>query len=224
MRDSADPGSIAAANCAATTPVVPSLDPEWSDSFVPPPEPKLRAAAAAACRPLNAVFYAETDWLRLAQKLRSNPSTCASYYVSVPPLAADKTQLRNGEAAKIRALGPQMHAMAEINITGWSSWVAAGNGSWYDAGVQARQRMAAAGFDVTAGDIWAVNELSTRSAKAPDGPRQHARSGPRPYTGDGSGPGCRGGLDGRHRPVDRRPLDLQVEPEGLVPDRSSGPT
>ena len=90
---------------------------------MPPPEPKLQAAAATACRPLNAVFYAETDWLRLAQKLRANPSPCASYYVSIPPLAADKTKLRNGEAAKIRALGPQMHAMAEINITGWSSWV-----------------------------------------------------------------------------------------------------
>jgi PKD repeat protein len=191
--DNADPGSIAAANCSATTPIVPSLDPDWSDSFVPPAEPKARAAAATACRPLNAVFYAETDWLRLAQKLRSNPSPCASYYVSVPPLAADKTQLRNGEAAKIRALGSQMHAMAEINITGWTNWVAAGNGSWYDAGVLARQRMAAAGFDVTAGDIWAVNELSSAVRQGTGAARQNMRDLIRGlYTGDGSGPGVPG--------------------------------
>jgi hypothetical protein len=80
---------------------VPSLDPEWSDTFVPPPAPRLRVATT--CRSLNAVFYAQTDWLRLAQKLRATPSACAEYYVSVPPLAADKTRLRSGEAAKIRA-------------------------------------------------------------------------------------------------------------------------
>jgi hypothetical protein len=101
-----DPISIAAAECESTTPVVPSLDPEWSADFVPPAMPQVRSLTAAACRPLSAVFYTETDWLRLAQKMRANPSSCADYYVSIPPLAADKTKLRNGEAAKIRALGP----------------------------------------------------------------------------------------------------------------------
>ena len=48
--------------------VVPSLDPDWSDSFVPPPQPRLRSFSL--CRPLNAVFYAQTDWFRLAQKLK----------------------------------------------------------------------------------------------------------------------------------------------------------
>ena len=54
-----------------------------------------------------------------------------------------------------------MHAIAEFNITGWTSWVAAGNGTWYDAGVEMRNRMTAAGFDVNAGDIWGVNEFSS---------------------------------------------------------------
>ena len=123
--------------------------------------PRVRALTAATCRPLSAVFYTETDWLRLAQKMRANPSACADYYVSIPPLAADKTKLRNGEAAKIRALGPQMHAVAEANVTGWTNWVNAGNGTWYDAGVEMRNRMIAAGFDVTAGDIWGLNEISS---------------------------------------------------------------
>ncbi len=156
-----DPISIAAAECESTTPVVPSLDPEWSADFTPPPMPRVRALTAATCRPLSAVFYTETDWLRLAQKMRANPSACADYYVSIPPLAADKTKLRNGEAAKIRALGPQMHAVAEANVTGWTNWVNAGNGTWYDAGVEMRNRMIAAGFDVSAGDIWGLNEISS---------------------------------------------------------------
>lgn len=60
----ADPVSIAAAECASTTPVVPSLDPQRSEDFVPPPMPRVRSASAALCRPLSAVFYAQTDWFR----------------------------------------------------------------------------------------------------------------------------------------------------------------
>src|SRR5207237_9433755 len=71
---------------------VPSIDPDWSAQFVPPAMPRLRAALR--CTPVDAVFYDQTDWLRLAQRLRSNPSTCANYYVSVPPLAADTAPLR----------------------------------------------------------------------------------------------------------------------------------
>src|SRR5205809_156923 len=79
--------------------------------------------------------------------------------VAVPPLAASKTTLRNGEAAKIRALGPNFHALAEINWAGWRTWVAENSATWFDAGVEARRRMAAAGFDVSKGDTWAVNEF-----------------------------------------------------------------
>src|ERR1044072_8363607 len=96
---------------AADDTPVPSLDPDWSANFVPPRLPLFRAALP--CVPVDAVFYAQTAWLRLAQKLRSNPSACAEYYVSVPPLAADKTALRINQSGPIRALGPQMHALAE---------------------------------------------------------------------------------------------------------------
>jgi PKD repeat protein len=171
--------------------VVASLDPDWSDSFVPPLEPRLRSLAL--CRPLNAVFYAQTDWFRLAQKLRANPSSCAEYYVSVPPITSDKTRLRTGEAARIRALGSQMHAIAEVSVNGWAAWVAAGNGTWFDAGVEMRQRMITAGFDVAAGDIWGVNEFSSAVRRGDGASRANMRELLRGlYTGDGTGPAVQG--------------------------------
>jgi hypothetical protein len=115
----------------------------------------------AACRPARAIFYAQTDWMRLVTKLAQAPSPCAEYYVSVPPLAADKSQARANQAGQIRALGPQYHAVDEISWNGWSSWVSANASTWYEAGVTARQRMAAAGFDASAGDTWGLNELSS---------------------------------------------------------------
>ncbi len=118
-------------------------------------------AVAADCRSLRAVFYAPTDWLRLATKLAANASPCAQYYISVPPLAADKTQPRSDQAWRIRALGPAFHALAEISVTGWTGWVATTGNSWYAAGVEARRRMTASGYEVSAGDTWALNELSS---------------------------------------------------------------
>ena len=105
---------------------VPSLTPAatqrlWSE-LVQRRRP--RPSAAGDCMPLRAVLYAATDWLRLATKLAATASPCAQYSISVPPLAADKTQLRSDQAWRIRALGPAFHALAEINVTGWSSWVA----------------------------------------------------------------------------------------------------
>ena len=118
-------------------------------------------SVAAGCRPLRAVFYAATDWMRLATTLAANASPCAQYFVSVPPVVADKTRQRPGEAARIRALGPSFHALAEIHFTAWQKWVTSTGSSWYQAGVEARRRMASAGFDVAAGDTWALNEVSS---------------------------------------------------------------
>ena len=125
----------------------------------------VRAPLAGSCRPARVIIYAQTDWLRVATEFAANSSPCAQYYISVPPLAADKTQPRSGQAAQIRALGANFHALDEVNYTGWSSWVSAGSGSWFDAGLTARQRMAAAGFDVTMGDGWMLNELSSAVRK-----------------------------------------------------------
>ncbi len=155
--------NVKAGNQAAVTEPVPSLTPVateqlWSELVQ---RPRSQAVQAADCQPLRAVFYAATDWLRLTTRLAASASPCAQYYISVPPLAADKTQLRSDQAWRIRALGPAFHALAEINVTGWTAWVASTGGTWYEAGVEARRRMATAGYDVSAGDAWALNELSS---------------------------------------------------------------
>ena len=104
----------------------------------------------AACRPLRAVFYAASDWLRLATKLAAARSPCAEYYVSVPPLVADKTHFRREQASRIRALGPNFHAhggdpLHDLERAGSPPRAS----SWFAAGVTARERMAEAGYDVT---------------------------------------------------------------------------
>ena len=94
---------------------VPSLEPEATErlwrSLVT--ERPLRARMQQAeCRPLRGIFYAASDWLRLATKLAGAASPCAEYYISVPPLVADKTTFRRDQAWRIRGLGPNFHAMA----------------------------------------------------------------------------------------------------------------
>ena len=124
-----------------------------------------RARAEADCRPLRAVFYAATDYLRLATKLAANASPCAEYYVSIPPLVADKTKPRPDAAWRIRALGSHFHAMAEFHFATWTRWVASTGSSWYVAGTTARERMAAAGYDFSKGDTWVLNEVTSAVRK-----------------------------------------------------------
>ena len=174
---------------------VPSLTPVatqqlWSELRR---RPRVHALRSAACAPLRAVFYAPTDWLRLTTKLAATPSPCAVYYISVPPLAADKIQLRADQAWRIRALGPSFHALAEINVTGWTAWVASTGNSWYDAGIEARRRMAATGYDVSAGDNWALNELSSAVRQGTGSARANMRAFVRGlHDGDGLLPTSRG--------------------------------
>jgi hypothetical protein len=129
----------------------------------------------ADCRAARVVFYAQTDWMRLATKLAANASPCADYYVSVPPLSGDKTQARADQAWRIRALGSNFHALAEISWNGWSSWVSANGASWYAAGIEARRRTAAAGYDVSLGDTWALNELSSAVRRGDGSSRSDVR-------------------------------------------------
>ena len=63
--------------------------------------PRFSFSQAFDCVSLRAVFYAPTDWLRLATKLAANPSPCAQYLISIPPLAADKTQFRGDQAWRV---------------------------------------------------------------------------------------------------------------------------
>lgn len=151
-------------------------------------------AASASCRPVRAYFYTASDWLRLATKLAANESPCAQYYLSIPPLAADKTSFRPDQPWRIRALGPNFHVVAEINYTGWNKWVLANNTTFYAAGVEARKRMAAQGFDVAAGDSWVVNEFSSGVRGNFGQARQKVRDLVRGlYEGDGTVPRVQGG-------------------------------
>ena len=155
----------------------------------------LRLAATTSCRPLRAVFYTATDWMRLATKLAANASPCAQYYFSIPSLAADHTQIRADQAWRIRALGPQFHAMAEISMGAWGKWVTSTGSSWYQAGVEARRRMAAAGYDVSLGDSWAVNEFSSAVRQDAASARADARNFVHGlYAGDGTQPATRGAV------------------------------
>jgi hypothetical protein len=182
--------NVGAAAAPPATPV-PSLEPAKTEALwksLVSQQPKA-ARAQAACRPLRAVFYAASDWLRLATKLAAAGSSCADYYISVPPLVADKTQFRRDQASRIRALGPNFHAMAEVHFTTWSRWVASTGNSWFTAGVTAREHMASAGYDVAQGDTWALNELTTAVRRGDGNARANIREFLRGlYEGDGSQP------------------------------------
>jgi hypothetical protein len=187
---------LVAAPSALASPPVPSLDPrgtqaEWEKLVR---RPVFRPyAVEAACRQLRGVFYAQTDWLRLATTLAANASPCAQYSISVPPVVADKTRFRPDQAQRIRALGPNVHALAEIHWSAWQKWVASSGSSWYQAGVEARRRMAAAGYDVAAGDTWAVNEVSSAARRGDGNARTNLREMLRGlYDAAGEGPPTRG--------------------------------
>ncbi|HEV3478416.1 MAG TPA: hypothetical protein VG144_03105 [Gaiellaceae bacterium] len=149
--------TLAVVECARG-PVVASLDRRYRSG-----KPRFRLSAtrtaSSSCRTSEFVFYAARDWLRLAPKLAEQASPCADYYISIPSLVADKTIARPNQAWRIRGLGPRFHAMAEIHWTTWQTWVRTTGRSWYEAGVEARRRMAAAGYDVALGDTWALNEF-----------------------------------------------------------------
>jgi hypothetical protein len=171
---------------------VPSLQPAKTQALWKELVEARRASASAVtadCRPLRGIFYAATDWLRLATKLAAASSPCARHYISIPPLVADKTQARPDQAWRIRALGPNFHALAEIHFTTWNRWVAETGNSWHTAGVTARDNMAAAGFDVAAGDSWVVNELNSAVRRGDGNARANVREFVRGlYEGDGTQP------------------------------------
>ncbi|GIU95492.1 MAG: hypothetical protein KatS3mg012_1949 [Gaiellaceae bacterium] len=173
--------------------VVASLEPEktetlWS-SLVRRQMRARQAAPTDDCRPMRLVFYAATDWLRLATTLAANASPCAEYYISIPAIVGNRTQMRRDAAWRIRALGPNFHPMAEFHFSTWSRFVAESGISWYQAGVLWRQRMDEAGFDVAAGDTWVVNELSTAVRLGSGNARANIRELLRGlYEGDGTRP------------------------------------
>jgi hypothetical protein len=79
--------------------------------------------------------------------------------------------------------------MAEIHFATWTRWVATTGSSWHVAGVTARQRMTAAGYDVSKGDTWVFNELTTAVRRGTGDARANVREFLRGlYEGDGTQP------------------------------------
>lgn len=104
----------------------------------------------------QAVFYTAAAWNVLADALVADPSYCADYYISIPAPSTDKSWPRaDGEPETMRDRSRRFHAMAEFH---WGTWADV-EGDWYDKGVEFRTRMAKSGYDVDAGDTWAINEL-----------------------------------------------------------------
>lgn len=112
---------------------------------------------------VEVVFWTANRHRILMRELAANPAPCTDYWISVPAADNDKTMPRaRGVYAEIRNLGPQFHPMAEVVLgtaTGWASWVSNGNGSWYDAGVEMRRRMATLNLRLDLGETWLLNEF-----------------------------------------------------------------
>jgi len=122
------------------------------------------ATMTAECtKRVDIVFWTANRWRPLMRALAANPAACADYYISIPP-AEDRTMLRAGSVYReVRDLGPQFHSVAEMTLglpTGWArNWVAAGKGTWYDAGVEFRRKMAAINLRPELGHTWLLNEF-----------------------------------------------------------------
>ena len=160
--------------------------------------------ASAASEPVvcglraHAVFWTASDWVPLGEELKRQISPCAEYYISIPPASSDKTALRAQQDDAIRALDPRIHPVAEVTLsgeTGWASWVTGAPGrTWFDAGVEFRRRMAAAGYRLDLGETWLLNELerSTRRNVAPYSRAAMTDLLRGLYEGDGTGPRVKG--------------------------------
>ena len=121
------------------------------------------ATPDSSCPPTKVVLYT-TDTQALAKTLAGNASDCAEYYFSISPItvAPNLGEPRGGPAlATVHAQGSKFHALAELRPSQWTAYAAA-NG-WYATGVKLHDDMLAAGYDPTAGDTWAVNEVGAPS-------------------------------------------------------------
>ena len=128
---------------------------EPGDVCVPAAEP---GPAAGCIFPAEIVIWGAEGWNVLGDAFHASESPCANTFISIPPQSGDKTLLRAGEAARMHARGPRIHAMAEFH---WGTWNDYHNGTgtgWREIGHIFRTAMQDAGYCVESGDTWAVNE------------------------------------------------------------------
>jgi hypothetical protein len=143
------------------------------------PQPADGAPAPPGCpREVDVVFWGGAQGLELGKALADHTSPCVEASISIPALGVRTNLGQRASFDEIRALG--IHPVAEIRWTstsGWRAWVVGGHPQWapgrtfYGAGVEARRRMAQRGADVTAGETWAFNELTTEVLEGAPGAR-----------------------------------------------------
>ena len=124
-------------------------------------------------RNVEVVIWTANRHRDLMRALAANPAPCTEYWISVPAEDGDKTMPRAAAVYRqIRNLGPNFHPLAEVVLagTGWARWVAAGNGTWYEAGVEMRRRITFLEPDL--GETWLLNEFD-RTTRV-DGARTQA--------------------------------------------------
>src|SRR5687768_9280968 len=102
----------------------------------------------AYCRlEVDAVFWSASQWLQLAEGLEYDLSPCAEYYVSIPPMDNNVTELRPTQRfAEVRAVNAHIHPVAEIRYTAanrpdWREFALDRGGDlddFFAAGVEAR--------------------------------------------------------------------------------------
>ena len=164
--DARSPDAASQADAAArtdATPDPPLPEPDAAEPLPPPPDapcaPRPYARPEGCPFEVEVVIWTVGGWNLLADAFAANPAPCAHYYISVPPLAGDKTTLRDGEAARVRAHGPQFHALAEFQDGAWGEWREAAGATWAAAGGEFRRRALDAGYCFGQGDGWIVNEV-----------------------------------------------------------------
>jgi hypothetical protein len=169
---------------ACATPSVTDLGgavPASTDDPGAPEDPVPTPPMMQSCSTTNeVVFWSLRYWDHLDAKLKAHMDPCTQYYISIPPvecLPQEKICPRGPVAPKeIRALGPNFHAMAEFHWGSWRKWVEEHPGkTWTDAGREFRKKMGDAGYDVPAGDTWAINEFPSTVRLGKLGARLHAR-------------------------------------------------
>jgi hypothetical protein len=166
----ADVDTLAAADCARVEPVA-WLDPDEAADLPSVRELTAKADAVASLEPSPAdlpaycrlhadvYFYTSADWLRLGEALQANASPCADYSISIPGLAADKTQLRCAQDDLLRALGPRFHPVVEFHFQDWRDWWIKNGKTPADAAHEFLRRARDCGYDFSRGETWSLNEM-----------------------------------------------------------------
>src|SRR5918999_1373473 len=151
----------------------------------------------------DVILWGGVQWVEFGTAIADNASECAEYFLTIPPQDSERSALRGqGAFNEIRRLDPSIHPVAEIRFTGetgWRKWVVgphpdfAPGRTFYEAGVEARRRMAQSGLDVTKGETWAFNELSPEVLENIPGWREEVREFLRGlYDGEPGMPKARG--------------------------------